>query len=128
MKKEELKCNKCGVHLIIEIGCISTSGMEEKHNRKEITYYLSGETSYIPLTIPCVKCENNIITIKPSGGCPKCNLPIYDSDCAMDDRLAEMEKNKEINFIVGKTLTQFEVQCVKCRTKFKYDRYRGVVK
>ncbi|MBI4399406.1 hypothetical protein HY570_01530 [Candidatus Micrarchaeota archaeon] len=74
----------------------------------------------------CVKCRTKSI-IAHTDHCPKCRIKIVDTGCFMDDKLKEMENKKQINYIVGKSGAVIEITCVKCDTKFKYERNKGVL-
>ncbi len=122
-------CDKCGTVLIVSVGCRRDFDLDKMHSEKRITYFTSGITSNILPEIPCAKCGEKIKTYdKSTPECKKCGIPIVDTGCEMNDKLQDLGNKKEINYIVGKTAAVIEITCVKCGTKFKYDRNKGVVK
>ena len=120
-----LECPKCKTILVISVGCDVNPELQKIHKNKDITYHISGITSYVPDEIKCNKCGNMIST---KSKCPKCKIPIVDLGCVMYKEAAEIRKRKEVILVIGRTKAEIELKCVKCETKFKYDRNTGVVK
>ncbi|HLC69254.1 MAG TPA: hypothetical protein VJH24_05420 [Candidatus Bilamarchaeaceae archaeon] len=116
-------CKKCGIPLISVNSCIEVPEFSKLAKMKKINYEF-GEPLEHPITSKCVKCNNEfeVSPAKLTPSCPKCHLLIIDNGCAMIDDLANMEKNKQINFICGKTAPEIQITCVGCGLKFFYNR------
>ena len=118
-----MKCKTCITPIICECGCIPFLQLYLKKSieNKKINYTICGEACRSGIKERCSKCSTPF-KIDHKNGCPGCGTKLVDTGCEMNDELQKLEKDKMINYLVGKTAPIIDISCVKCGAKWKYDR------